>query len=192
MAGQPSKNYNAIPWKDIVYYDETSPTFLRWKVKISRSKCNPGDVAGYINDSEGAHGYSLIKYKKSLYKIHRVVWIIHNGVIDNNLTVDHVDGVRSNNCILNLRLGNDYLNSINRAKSLHNKTGVSGVSFTDKNEQPSFFAHWRDLNGNKRQKWFSCNVYGFEEAFNLATKHREAVIVELNNLGAEYSDRHGT
>lgn len=192
MAGQPSKDYNSVNWNDIVYYDETSPTFLRWSVKIPRSKWNPGDVAGYINDSKGAHGYSLIKYSGYLYKAHRIVWVLHNGSIDNECLIDHIDGVRHNNAISNLRCVNDSINSRNRIKSPNGKCLVTGVSFTDKNNQPSFFAHWRDLDGKSKQKWFSCKVYGFDGALNLAIKYRESVIDELNSLGAGYSSRHGT
>jgi hypothetical protein len=36
--------YREINWQEIVYYDETSRTGLRWKVSPSY-KCKPGDEA---------------------------------------------------------------------------------------------------------------------------------------------------
>jgi len=29
-----TRNYNDIDWKEIFYYDETSPSCLRWKVNV--------------------------------------------------------------------------------------------------------------------------------------------------------------
>ena len=36
--------------------------------------------------------------------VHRVVWITHNGPIPHGYFLDHIDGDRTNNSILNLRL----------------------------------------------------------------------------------------
>ena len=45
-------NYNAINWNDLLYYDESSQTCLRWKVKrigkgLAKTKY-PNDEAGTV------------------------------------------------------------------------------------------------------------------------------------------------
>lgn len=187
MAGQPSKDYNSVDWKSLVYYDETSPTFLRWNVKIPKSSRNIGDVAGYINNSEGASGYSLVKYKKKLYKAHRIVWILFNSTIDNDLYIDHLDGNPSNNAFSNLRLVTETENNRSRKLPKSNKSGFAGVSLCIANGSQNYMANWRDVTGKKVQRWFSCNKYGKELALKLAIKCREEAI---KSIGA-YSDRHG-
>lgn len=52
-------DYNAIKWEDLVYYDETSPTFLRWKVErrggAHRQVLHKrvGDIAGSTKKKKG-------------------------------------------------------------------------------------------------------------------------------------------
>jgi len=191
MAGQKSKNYNGIPWKDLVVYDETSPSFLRWKIKIPRSKRNIGDVAGYINNSEGALGYTMLKYNKKLYKAHRIIWILHNHFIEENMYIDHANGVRHDNNLENLKLVTESENNRSRKKSKSNKTGITGVSLTNNRGIPSYLAHWRNEEGKKMQKWFSCSKHGEDVALELAVECRNGAIDILNSQGLTYSDRHG-
>jgi hypothetical protein len=86
-------------FEQIFYLDETSPSFLRWKITVSnRSKA--GDVAGSINNS----GYWRVTYKAKFYPVHKIVYCLHYGNYDESLTVDHIDNCPSNNNPQNLRL----------------------------------------------------------------------------------------
>lgn len=64
-------NYNEINWNEWVYYDETSPTFLRWKVDRYSGKGgriikpHAGDVAGSFDN----YGYSVTGLFFKFYKI---------------------------------------------------------------------------------------------------------------------------
>lgn len=96
--------------KEIVEYDETSPTFLRYKSRRANGRMKPGDIAGSF-DSEG---YGQIYIKDRLYKIHRVIYCLFlKDDLDSNLLIDHIDRNKSNNNISNLRLTNHSGNAKN-------------------------------------------------------------------------------
>lgn len=94
---------------DNFYYDETSPSFLRWKVQKGNSKV--GDIAGHYSNT----GYYRVKLAGEQYAVHRIIWVLFNGEIDSNLTIDHNDRNRANNNINNLRLV-DHKQNMNNKK----------------------------------------------------------------------------
>lgn len=173
----------------ILYYDETSPTFLRWKKdhgwtgKYFRAK--QGDVAGCITDRNKVH----VTLERKTYFAHRIVWILHNKSIDNNKVVDHIDGNTLNNCISNLREVSTETNSRNRKKSSRNNSNVIGVYFKNIKGDPYWTATWQDLQGNKHRKYFSVNKYSDEGAKQLAIAARKDAIDLLNKQGAGYTAR---
>ena len=59
-----------------------------------------GKKAGHINQK----GYVSIKLFKKKYQAHRLVWIMHNGDIPEELTIDHIDNNKVNNKIQNLQI----------------------------------------------------------------------------------------
>lgn len=93
------------------YYDETSPSFLRWKVTRGNKKA--GDIAGCINNN----GYYTVGYDYGVYSVHRIIWVLFHGEIDSALLVDHIDNNRLNNNIKNLRLVDHMQNNNNRVNS---------------------------------------------------------------------------
>jgi len=169
---------------DVFYYDETSPSFLRWKVKTG--KVNKGDVAGCL-----AHGcdYYRVRYNKKLYRCHRVIWYLFNKSIDDDLQVDHINGVSTDNHISNLRLVTNQQNGQNVKKHSTNTSGVVGVCLDSIRNR--WISQWYDLSGNGRRKVFNINKYGYDLAFQLACEYRCRMIKELNSEGCDYTDRHG-
>jgi len=84
---------------------------LVWKQRPSKlSRAPLGEVAGGLHHS----GYRNIKIYNVLYPAHRLVWIYHNGSIDDKLQIDHIDRRKDNNNISNLRLVTAKENSANR------------------------------------------------------------------------------
>lgn len=87
-----------------------------------------GKKAGSVNNSTG---YIAVKIKNINLKVHRVVYLMFNGYIDQDLLIDHFDGDRKNNTPLNLRTVNQSENSQNQRKATsRSKLGVLGVSTT--------------------------------------------------------------
>lgn len=76
------------------------------------------DVAGYIQVSMGVG---------KVLKGHRIAWVIYYGNWPEG-HIDHINGVRSDNRIENLRVVNNEINCQNKRNgSCKNKTGFIGV-----------------------------------------------------------------
>lgn len=61
---------------------------------------------------------------------HRIIWEMFNGAIPEGKEIDHINGVKSDNRIENLRLCDRHINCKNAAKRRDNSSGVTGVSKT--------------------------------------------------------------
>lgn len=92
--------------------------------KVTRHRIVKGDLAGSINSK----GYVIIRLDGEHHKAHRLAWFYVYGMWPSE--VDHKDGIKSNNAILNLRDGshNDNMQNQMKPKST-TKTGFLGVSF---------------------------------------------------------------
>lgn len=187
-----------IPWHEFLYYDETSPTFIRHKTDKHNGvtvKRKAGDVAG-TNNGEGYIRYVSSEYGN--FAVHRIVWILHHGGdIPDNYLVDHIDGNIRNNNINNLRLVLEADNSRNAKVYSNNTSGKVGVYFDTKyaaNGTPNYYwkAAWMELDGKQKTKCFSIKKLGMLEAQYAASVYRDEQIKKLNALGADYTDRHGT
>jgi hypothetical protein len=71
-------------------------------------------------------GYISIGVRKSHFLAHRLAWFYVHGVWPPEL-IDHVNGVRSDNRIANLRLADRRLNVENKRRESCNSTGLLGV-----------------------------------------------------------------
>lgn len=73
--------------------------------------------------------------KQSMFAVHRVIWVMHNGEIPKDCQIDHIDTNKINNKIENLRLAlhSDNMHNLNLAKS--NTSGVKGVSWSKRTKQ---------------------------------------------------------
>ena len=109
--------------------------------------------------------------------------------------VDHINGVRDDNNIKNLRVVIPAVNFRNCSKAKNNTSGETGVTyhegFTKKGTPYQKFYTSVTCNRVEHRASFSCNKYGHEQAFQLACQWREQKIAELNEQGAGYSERHG-
>jgi hypothetical protein len=179
-----------INWNEWFTYDETSPTCLRWKVNKDgvrgRSGKKIGDVAGSIS----ALNYWRVCLQSKSYLVHRVVWTMKNGDIPEGMQIDHINRVRNDCCISNLRLVSNSVNSRNCKKSSANTSGFTGVNLTTINGWLYWSATWSSMLKQKKA-YYKVDDLGYEIAFKMACERRIKEIAKLNEQGAGYSDTHG-
>lgn len=72
-------------------------------------------------------GYRLVNLLNQKFLAHRMAWLYVHGVMPTQ-SIDHIDGDRSNNCLLNLREVDHKTNMQNRRVARKgNSTGLIGV-----------------------------------------------------------------
>lgn len=97
---------------------------LKWKIARSRWHV-PGSVAGHLT----YWGYSTIMVDGKSYYAHRLAWLLHTGKWPKN-QIDHINRVRDDNRIENLREATKSQNQINSGMYRNNKSGYRGVHFS--------------------------------------------------------------
>jgi HNH endonuclease/AP2 domain len=186
-----TKDYNTVDWKEVFYEDSSSPTGLRWKISPA-NHIEAGDVAGCIRtDKKYGNQCFRVGYNKTIWLVHRILWVMRNGSIESSLDIDHIDGNALNNSAENLRLVSTAVNQRNQKQPITNTSGVTGVYFRIMNSCTYAVAYWYNLSGKQECKSFHCKKLGLLGAFATACDYREKMIKELNELGAGYSVRHG-
>ena len=101
---------------------------LYWKVPTG-TKAKVGKKVGGINQE----GYKYVKFKKTQHLAHRIIWKMEHREEPPEI-IDHIDRVRTNNVITNLRAATQSLNQLNRDDRGHGASGVKGVTW-DKNRK---------------------------------------------------------
>ena len=130
-----------------------------------------GSIAGNINSITG---YIAIKIESRLYRAHRVAWLLHYGDWPCGF-IDHVNEVKGDNRITNLRLCTSSQNHANTGISIQNTTGHKNVSWSGRKG-------WRvriNCKG-KRHEWSRKSK---EDAIQLARDKRVELFGEFANHG---------
>lgn len=186
---------------ELYYYDEDSPTYLRWAVDIYSGRWGniknvaTGDVAGGYSPTSG---YYQVRNGGKLSLVHRVIWELYNGKIPDGLFIDHLDGDKLNNKVSNLRLVSREGNARNTKMRKDNTSGTTGVKRdSSRNRNGSLSYRWTAFCGNSHgkvlTKSFSIGKLGEEEAKRLAIEWREEQLKLINSTSQNpYTERHGS
>lgn len=108
--------------KQLLSYDPDTGV-LTWRVK-RRGHNIVGGRAGCAN---GANGYRVIKVDGKVYLEHRLVWFYITGQWPER-DIDHVNGDRRDNRLVNLRVATRKQNLENQKLHRDNSTGYRGVT----------------------------------------------------------------
>jgi hypothetical protein len=115
--------------QELFHYDEESGIFTRL---IRTGHCHVGDIAGYKHHT----GYIQIKIDCKEYLSHRLAFLYAYGVWPKD-QIDHINGIRDDNRLCNLReatLAQNYQNQ-RKAQSDNKTSGLLGVSFDKKRKK---------------------------------------------------------
>ncbi|MDN2710652.1 HNH endonuclease [Janthinobacterium sp. SUN118] len=105
-------------------------TGLFFRVRTASSNAVKGSIAGSI----GGAGYVLIKISGVNHAAHRLAWL-HEYRSWPDDQVDHVNGIKTDNRIANLRACTSAQNRCNRGKTVANKSGLKGVYWHKKDQR---------------------------------------------------------
>lgn len=102
-----SCNGNGLVWKKL------TPNTYRHELIGKRFGCHDDK------------GYRVGIFMGTKYKEHHLVWLLHYGTLPSQ--IDHINGIKDDNSINNLRLATHSQNQHNRTRSKNNTSGVKGV-----------------------------------------------------------------
>lgn len=97
--------------------------YLTYRAR-ARLRCDVGDRAG----SSTHHGYRQIKVAGWTFQEHRIAWMHHYGCFPED-HIDHINGIKSDNRLVNLRLATISQNNRNRGPYQRNTAGYKGVTW---------------------------------------------------------------
>jgi len=142
---------------------------LYWEI-VTCSKLKVGQKAGW--SGKKGYLYSRVGYKS--YAIHRLIWIFHNGNIEDGKIIDHIDRNILNNKIENLRLATHSQNNQNSAKKSTNSSGFKNV-------------YW----STEKSRWIAkCDVNGITKyggAYKSLNDAVQAAILLRKKFHAEFA-----
>lgn len=110
--------------RELLSYSESSGLFT-WITK----KGNQHQILGSVAGSQRSSGYISIGIDGKNYMAHRLAWIYVHGHLPES-GIDHVNGVKTDNRIANLRKANQSENLQNQTICTRNTSGVQGVSWS--------------------------------------------------------------
>lgn len=108
-----STKITQVELKELLNYDANTGVFTR---RVSRRGYRAGSIAGSTNRK----GYHQIGIGEIVYKAHRLAWLYVYGAWPAN-DVDHINGVRNDNRIENLR-------AVTRSENLQNQRNARGYT----------------------------------------------------------------
>jgi hypothetical protein len=141
---------------------------LRWKIKLSNVKV--GDVTGY--ESNG--GYLQVGWDGKIYLAHRIIWLIVHGEWPPE-QLDHINGDRTDNRLVNLRCVSNRQNSLNKER--HRKGNLQGAYRLNRNLKSPWKAIIQ-IDGERKHLGY----------FPTEQQAHEAYLAALNNISTDQGD----
>lgn len=118
-----------------IRYEEVAKLFtydretgvLYWRIK-DRNTIRRKYVAGSSKGTKD--GYSHVRFMGKVHPTHRIIMMLCFGHIPENAEIDHINHIRDDNRLVNLRFVTASGNRRNQSVSSKSTTGVTGVYFS--------------------------------------------------------------
>jgi len=108
--------------KKLFNYNPNTGVFVRLVTTSTRA------MSGTVADNRNANGYVRIGINGKNYSAHRLAWAYMYGEMPIG-DIDHINQVKSDNRIENLRIATNSENQRNAKRSVLNRSGFTGVSW---------------------------------------------------------------
>lgn len=112
--------------RKLIDYDPDTG-ILTWKPREGRATWNTRFAGKQAIAATVSFGYLRGAINGQQYLAHRIAYAIYHGT-DPALELDHINGVRNDNRISNLRLSDPTINNRNMPIPSHNTSGIIGVT----------------------------------------------------------------
>jgi len=129
-------------------------------------KFKKGTAVGYIHKNGYIIVDVIVKGRTKKYKAHRLAWLYMYGKFPNkDLVIDHINQIRTDNRIINLRVVNKSMNRRNCSTNSLNTSGVTGVTYQkDRNRWYAYIKINGKMKSLGRHKTFEEAVIARKEA----------------------------
>lgn len=97
---------------------------LIWR-RPTAPRVRAGDAVLSLN----SNGYVQCGLFGKKYLVHRLIWVMHFGSIPDSLVIDHIDCIKTNNRLENLRLASVRENTQNSKGKVRSTSAFKGVRF---------------------------------------------------------------
>lgn len=142
--------------KELLTYNPDTGVFTWLTPTSNRVKRNS------VCNCHDKHGYIVVRINRRLYKAHQLAWLYTFGSFAKEL--DHINKIRNDNRIVNLRLATRSQQMHNAGMLKNNTSGVKGVSW-HKAAKKWHARIW--VNGK-------CLSVGYFDTIDAAQKERDA------------------
>ena len=102
---------------------------LYWKIDTNKSLKKIGKRAGCLSTCS----YGVVNLDGKSYSLHKVIFCMHNGWMPE--VVDHINLVRNDHRIENLRAATHVTNNYNKTAQKNSKTGIKNVCWSKQNKK---------------------------------------------------------
>jgi hypothetical protein len=142
---------NQSELQSLLHYNQDNGIFT-WINPVRKTMVNA--IAGTMSHE----GYIVIKINKKIYRAHRLAWLYVYGEFPLSI-LDHVNGIKNDNRISNLRNSTFQQNIFNRKNESINTSGHKGV-------------HWETA----REAWKAVIVIDNQHIYLGRYKHKQEAI----------------
>lgn len=111
--------------KELFTYDRETG-IIKWRKRTNKRQ--RGDRVAGCTRSNG-NGYTQIGINGKQYGAHRIAMLLSFGFCGDELEVDHLNHIRDDNRLANLRFVTRLENNRNKSRHSNNTTGITGVHY---------------------------------------------------------------
>lgn len=141
---------------------------LSWRIFEPKRGVRPGMVAGHVDAS---HGYRTVSLDGSVHVGAQVAWVLYYGEWPAQ-EVDHINRVKSDDRISNLRLASKSQQQANTGIKSNNTSGARGVYFYQQRAVKGWAPYWAyiTVRGNRLSLGYFDSVEEAATAYTKAAK----------------------